>query len=475
MPEELQEFEYTGESQDVANAERAEELSNSRFFDPYLSCNNEQFEQQVGELFGELMEWYSSSRSSLRGFRREENLNMLRRIVCNLAFNSTVCFEKYLAITFGRNYYSINNRYEPSFGSYGCSVRVRDFLISNDYIDRHTGFNNHEQGRSYYSRIKARENLANRFTNLSMFHFTSERFREPIILRNDAKKDIEYSDDEHSSIPFIRQDIEHINGLISNSWIDLYVTDDIYFELCNQTDKFLDLTRNRLCRIFNNSSFNEGGRFFRGWWLEIPSEYRKFITINGENTVELDYSGMNVALIYAENRLLMPEYDVYEVEGFRREDSKTAFNILLNTSSRNTAINALERDTDIQLNREDIQNLLIKLEELHEPIRHTYYTNVASRLQNTESRIANLLMLRMAENNIVTLPIHDGFIVQSRHERTLRDQMTRCFTTITDGNTRVPEAIVEVNNSDNINFDEHFSRHSSYYDRRHYHDSLSED
>jgi hypothetical protein len=472
MPEDLQEFEYIGESQDVANAERAEELSNSRFFDPYLSCNHEQFEQQLRELFDELIEWYSSSVNSLRGFRREDNLNMLRRILCNLVFNSTVSSEKYLSISFGRNYYSINNRYQPSFGSYGCSVRVRDFLTSNGYIGRHTGFNNRGQGRSYYTRIKATDSLANRFTNLRMYHFTSERYMEPIILRNDAKKDIEYSDDQHSSIQFIRQDIEQINSLISNSWIDLQVTDDIYLELCNQTNKFLDLTRNRLCRIFNNSSFDEGGRFFKGWWQEIPKEFRRFIKIDDQPTVELDYSGMNVALLYAERNIPFPEFDPYEVDGFEREVSKKAFQIILNTENRSQALLVLLNDRNINLTREEIDELLTALGDLHTPISESYFTNVALRLQNVESRIANLLMVRLCSQNIVVLPIHDGFIVEVQHEQALRNEMLSSFRTITNGNSRIPSDLLEAQDTTPLDFDSHFDDYSLYYERRNYQEGL---
>ena len=38
-------------------------------------------------------------------------------------------------------------------------------------------------------------------------------------------------------------------------------------------------------RIFNNGSFEEGGRFYGGWWERVPSRYRPQITIDGMPTV----------------------------------------------------------------------------------------------------------------------------------------------------------------------------------------------
>ena len=41
--------------------------------------------------------------------------------------------------------------------------------------------------------------------------------------------------------------------------------------------------------MFNNSSFDEGGRFYGGWWQRIDGKIRKDIRINKIATVEIDY------------------------------------------------------------------------------------------------------------------------------------------------------------------------------------------
>lgn len=69
----------------------------------------------------------------------------------------------------------------------------------------------------------------------------------------------------------------------------------------------------QLRRIFARGSFEMGGRFYGGWWQFIPSDYRGYITINGQPTVEVDYSELHPRLMYLQANLAMPEGDLYDL------------------------------------------------------------------------------------------------------------------------------------------------------------------
>ena len=55
---------------------------------------------------------------------------------------------------------------------------------------------------------------------------------------------------------------------------------------------------------------NVGGRFYGPWWISPNKDIRKYITLNDKKTVELDYSSLNIHLLYSEEGLNY--YDLHE-------------------------------------------------------------------------------------------------------------------------------------------------------------------
>ena len=74
----------------------------------------------------------------------------------------------------------------------------------------------------------------------------------------------------------------------------------------------IDFSRRTLVRIFSNGSFKEGGRFYRGWWQNVPSGYRKNITIDSKKTCEYDFSQLNPHMIYFAHNYEMGTEDAYD-------------------------------------------------------------------------------------------------------------------------------------------------------------------
>jgi len=56
-------------------------------------------------------------------------------------------------------------------------------------------------------------------------------------------------------------------------------------------------------RVFNDSSFELGGRFYGAWWVTLRKDARGNITLNGEKTIELDYSSIGIHLLYSQENL----------------------------------------------------------------------------------------------------------------------------------------------------------------------------
>src|SRR3990167_7839224 len=74
-------------------------------------------------------------------------------------------------------------------------------------------------------------------------------------------------------------------------------------------------------RIFNNGSFDEGGRFYADFQL-IPSELRKNLHIDNEQTAEFDYSAAHITMLYHKMRIDIKQ-DPYDNDMCPRELMKT--------------------------------------------------------------------------------------------------------------------------------------------------------
>ncbi|MBZ9808315.1 hypothetical protein [Mesorhizobium sp. ESP-6-2] len=204
--------------------------------------------------------------------------------------------------------------------------------------------------------------------------------------------------------------------------INLFLTDDEIDELGKRKEqdqdelgsfqsdsRLIDLpSANRLYRIFNDGSFDHGGRFYGGWWQNVPKEYRRFITINGMPTVEVDFSSMQLAMLYAKVGEQL-EGDAYAIDGLPSELRplvKATTLAIINAPGRIRAPSKSALPEGISW--KDLQQAIL---EKHRPIAEYFRSGEGIRLQRLDSDIAEDVILGMMERGIPVLPIHDSFIV----------------------------------------------------------------
>ena len=77
----------------------------------------------------------------------------------------------------------------------------------------------------------------------------------------------------------MRRDIGIINDLLERT--DLQLTGGKGHLASVDQEYPTDLSRKTLHRVFNDTTFKTGGRFYGGWWQSLPSEMRAAITIDG--------------------------------------------------------------------------------------------------------------------------------------------------------------------------------------------------
>jgi hypothetical protein len=203
---------------------------------------------------------------------------------------------------------------------------------------------------------------------------------------------------------------------------DAYKHDEFEFEYEGRGSS-LNMQQVFLRRMFCRGSFEQGGRFYGGWWQLIRSNLRRRIRINGFRTVERDYSGLIVALLYAR-------------EGLSMDDDPYDFGSITNTKKKRSLVKtfviaSLNDETDtFRLNKEDLRLLelthsqLVKLVMLkHASIKHYFGSGIGLKMQYRDSQLAESVMVRMKAYGEVCLPIHDSFIVREVAAKLLQKVM----------------------------------------------------
>jgi len=340
------------------------------------------------------------------------------------------------SINLRSGYYSELPRYRDENLTYRQVKAAFEGLVNCRMIEVTTsGSFNKNKGSGKLTRFIATDQLLERFENLEdhpAFQLSSELHTEKIILRNNIDRnnvDIDYTDTVKTNR--FRSNLKKINECFLKHWADLRIQDTDVNKLAERIDRDndkepVDLSRRALTRIFANGSFEEGGRFYRGWWQNVPSEYRKFITIDEGVTTEYDFSQLSPHMLYFAYNHKLGEEDAYDrvLDGEHRDIVKQAFNAMVQSQS---PLNQKPRKINMDGMEMDWKELRQRILDAHKPIQHLFFTGIGNQLQFKDSCIAENVMLQFAEKNQVALPIHDSFIMREGFAGDLEEAMRRAF------------------------------------------------
>lgn len=320
-----------------------------------------------------------------------------------------------------------------------ASVRVvSEFLVDEAYVSFQPGASSASKRYRVPNSVAPSAKFEALFesTRATVHHLWSDPSSNPIRLKaapdkKDFKAPILFPPTPDTE--FMAWKLGRINRSLRNHWPDIEITSeqlsDMETRMAADREKYgpFDLTKRTLYRVFNNGTFEDGGRFYGGWWQQIPSEFRRFITLDGKHTVEVDYSAIHPTMIYAELGLAIPE-DHYALPIGHRDLVKSTFNALINARGPNIK----------RLEGYSAQKVGMPWEEFLKLVRSSYPqfeqyfgTGYGLKLQRKDSDIAEAVMLDFAGRGIPILPVHDSFIVHYGHESLLKRLMTKHFASIT--------------------------------------------
>ncbi len=410
----------------ISKKKRSKLLNNCKPFDLCIDVNGMGSMEFIEYLFNDL---HANDHLKARIDIEKYKLN-LRCLMANLVKVIIIGYNPFLRIPLRPEHYRLS-RYNPSGISYRAVRSLFEALLAEGYLRHVKGFRK-ETGLTKQTRTRCAKKLLVLMQGFDVDQWVVEVCKgDEIILLRDSKKKYENYEDAQE-IEEWRKNLEHINEVLDKTWIDLYVKDTelhaINEQLNRDKDKQpIDFNRKRLRRIFNNSSFEQGGRFYHGWWQEIPKDYRQYVHVNGKMTVEVDYSWMHPLMLYGEYTGKQPNDDPYMVStsaNLSRDVCKPIFNILVNSKNAHEAYGAIGNELQkkgIEYTSALVQEIADSFVDKHKEIRDAFFSGEGIKLQRIDSEIAEKVMLRFIDMGYPILPVHDSFVIHQG----LRDELDK--------------------------------------------------
>ena len=464
------------------------ELDDCRLFDVNLSLATSDC-LLIDDLLNQIKEHLK-----LKRFHHNKYKIVLSVLIANIVDKLVKQQYSYLAISLNANRYK-TNRYNPNAVGYDILQATVRFLLDKGWLKKHTGFFDRrtKNNESRYSRIQPTERLleAIRHYRMPNAQTTIHPNKETILLKDNEGGLMDYADS--STTNQMRDNLKLINDQIARSWCDLYITDSDFEDLqtylkVHDDKQPVDFSEQSLVRIFNNRSFDYGGRFYRGWWQHLPNnetkgiglKLRDYIRIDDSYTREYDYKALHPNLLYLRAGLSMPIDDPYTIDGYeqyRKALFKPIFNAILNAKHRQSFINksGLRREVFQAGFEGSLEDIVLMLEKKHEAIKQYFFSGIGLELQREDSDLLEAVMLNCIKDDITVLPIHDSIISRLAHSVYIEEEMRNCFQ---DRYGIVPvvtldeeiEKEVEILSSSKVDVVELMAKqheaYSSYYERR---------
>lgn len=417
----------------------------SRPFDPNWTTRHGGMCHVLTEVIAEL-EGRENRERKRKPSALDNYLTCIKAIVLDLFRAKSAWPEHAVGLPAGRTFISDarKSRYVPNFLSADGFLQALQGLEDARHITTTGQFKPPRAGRfSETRRYRLSEALFQRLQAAggTIVDLDRNPSAEGIVLKDEAKQRSDYA-----SVPFTEEAsarLARINAVLSAHWYDLELSDaelaekgvalgreELNAKPGDKEYRAIDLTARTLHRVFNNGSWDQGGRFYGGWWQNMPKALRPYILIDGKRTIEIDYSGIHPAMLLAEAGCEIPD-DPYgrcldgSTEEGLRDCVKRTFNALLNASSVEglQPINEFSEALTGRTWPEFKQFIVASYPEFSDK----FGTGEGLRLQRKDSDLAEDIMLLCAERHYPCLPIHDSFIVHRGYDTEVIAAMQEIF------------------------------------------------
>jgi hypothetical protein len=391
-----------------------------------------------------VLETYFPDVYSTKGMKRNSFRADLKVLLLDLYVSWQEDPEQTIGVGMSNSFYKKSSRYNALHISYKLIEIVHELTAA-----KLIGFREGSEWSGKVSRIWPLRKLIKLFeqAKFGLEDIQPTPDRECIILRDSKKNDIEYEDTTNTHR--MRVNLRQYNELLADTFIDM---PSLHNPVIKKKKGQVNITQNHkfVRRIFHNSSFEQGGRFYGGWWQSIPKEYRQKIYINDNPTIEDDFSALHIMLLYAKQGLeydwdgedpyyhpisFINDYDEARLVGklflltaLNAKDKKSGF-----AAARNTFTEE-EIHYKGEFSNRFLEDYLTKVKDKHPPLEEYLCSNAGVGLMNIDSQITEKIVEAFTSKGITILCMHDSFIIQVQHDNELRTQMQKAVEQVSGTN-----------------------------------------
>lgn len=355
----------------------------------------------------------------------------------------------YIRYSRWKNYYAdIPNRYKPEYFTYTIMTGIIDGLESQGMLKSIPGFMNLNDNSKLQSAMCATDKLFKVIEPIKNKMLVDVIPPESIILKNrKTKQNKDYKNTRTTNK--MRDELSLYNELRQNTNLsmtgmtpELFNLHRIYFNKYSITEirpetTSIDLSNPYVYRVFSGS-FKDGGRFYNGIESNVPSELRKKILINGNATVEKDYSSLHINMLYNMKGLDLKE-NAYDKVSQGDPGLRKLFKLIgltsINSDNQRSCFLALRneiRDNGLKIYFHDLSDKSIEKfynqwVDAHPAIKDYLNSDIGIKLQYRDSQLAADIIKYFTGKSITVLVVHDSFIIEKKHESELVDKMKEVY------------------------------------------------
>lgn len=410
-----------------------------RAFNPWRFAATDRAKAIVVEAVG-MVEAYEDHRAPRTRKRKAEDQRTfeatIEAVLCDLINHELVGFPKHVHITRSKQVLGVASRYKAP----AINQKLPDILdkLAKPELGYIRMQNGHRAmfGAAKRTTIRPAGHLLDRIkeSGIKLADLGQHPHGDVIILR-ETKTDPRVRPKIISYVDTPETDQFRLQMQTINSWL---MSADVAFDPDLVTGKPMnvDPCERTLRRIFTRGRFDNGGRLFGGFWMQLPKHQREeALFINGDDIVELDYGQMAPRLFYAMKGLQPPDKDLYAVPGYEkhRDGIKKVMNSMFFAVKPITQMPQGVRKTFEK--KHHILDVVRAITAYHPGIADLFHRGLGHQAQFMESQIMVDILLTLRDMDIVALPIHDAILVATSDKADAREIMLERFKarTGTDG------------------------------------------